>query len=63
MSHRTDASHSKPPSSPRSAVALGVSEVSKTYPGTRALQGVSLSISRVNCTPWSAATDRESRPW
>ena len=44
MSHSTDASHRKPPSSPRSAVALGVSEVSKTYPGTRALQGVSLSI-------------------
>ena len=44
MSHGTNASHSTPTSSPRSAVALGISAVSKTYPGTRALQGVSLSI-------------------
>lgn len=44
MSHGVNVSQSTSSSSPRSAVALGVSEVSKTYPGTRALQGVSLSI-------------------
>jgi len=44
MSHGANASQGTLPSSSRSAVALGVSEVSKTYPGTRALRRVSLSI-------------------
>jgi ribose transport system ATP-binding protein len=44
VSHGANASQSTLPSSPRSAVALGVSNVSKTYPGTRALRGVSLSV-------------------
>ena len=44
MSHGASASLSTPPSSPRSAVALGVGEVSKTYPGTHALRSVSLTI-------------------
>ena len=43
MSYRTSASHSPLPSPPRSPVALSVSNVSKTYPGTRALRAVSLS--------------------
>jgi ribose transport system ATP-binding protein len=44
VSHGVNASLSMPSSSPRSPVALGVAEVSKTYPGTRALRSVSLSI-------------------
>lgn len=44
MSYRTSASHSPLPSPPRSPVALSVSNVSKTYPGTRALRAVSLSL-------------------
>jgi ribose transport system ATP-binding protein len=44
VSHGANVSLSTPPSSPRSAVALGVAEVSKTYPGTRALRSVSLAV-------------------
>jgi ribose transport system ATP-binding protein len=44
VSHGANASLSTPSSSPRSAVALGVGEVSKTYPGTHALRSVSLAI-------------------
>jgi len=44
VSHGVNADLSTTPSAPRFAVALGVAEVSKTYPGTHALRSVSLAV-------------------